>query len=242
MTQKIIPFAIIIGALLVFAIFFQARGDAFSVHKPFYIYLGICAVCIFLFGALLHMLMNRIVIASFLCIILLGIGVSLWTFSMVSKEKLFHDAARYNHLFALKMLLFKEGMNKSRIDDALIDSCIVGNSDIARYLLEKGANPNKRLFDNEPVLLIASGSGSSETVKMLIEHGADINASDNENTTPLIRAAFTNSPEIVRLLLNKNANPCIKNTRGQTALDIAETYHFDEVRQLLEPKTQICNQ
>lgn len=65
----------------------------------------------------------------------------------------------------------------------------LGDNDIARLLLEHGANIDSLDKSEMTPLLVAISSENVKTAKYLIEKGADINARSDSNFTALINAA-----------------------------------------------------
>ncbi|XXH01601.1 hypothetical protein Hte_007961, partial [Hypoxylon texense] len=75
--------------------------------------------------------------------------------------------------------------------------------DIADYLLDKGADPNKCSL---PLQIAASG-GSESTVRRLLEKGVDVNAQGGFSGSALHAATFAANEDVVSLLLRNNASP-----------------------------------
>jgi ankyrin repeat protein len=76
-----------------------------------------------------------------------------------------------------------------------------GHVDVAKFLLEKGANVNCRGFFGAPGLHWAAINGHKEMVEFLIAHGADISLRDEKfDSTPLGWALEGRQPEIASVL------------------------------------------
>jgi uncharacterized protein len=72
--------------------------------------------------------------------------------------------------------------------------------EIARVLIEHGANVNARASNDFTPLHESAASGRIEFAKLLLEHGADVNARDGDGKTPLDYARSHNHEEMVELL------------------------------------------
>jgi ankyrin repeat protein len=73
-----------------------------------------------------------------------------------------------------------------------------------------------------------------EIVNILLSAGqVDIDARDETGETPLMCVARSGSTESTQLLLDVGANPDLKDWQGQTALDKAVAYGWEEVAKLL---------
>jgi ankyrin repeat protein len=86
---------------------------------------------------------------------------------------------------------------------ALFSATAAGRADIARLLLESGANPNLRAENGLTALHAAAVSGDVELTKLLLAHGADIHARANDGKTPLDFARQGKKEEIAALLLSQ---------------------------------------
>jgi hypothetical protein len=104
--------------------------------------------------------------------------------------------------------------------------------EIARLLLEAGADPNSRLNHREsgPLHYAADGCLGTpaweadrqvQTLQCLIEAGADINAQDKNGATPLHRAVRTRSAAAVKYLLTAGCDSSLKNKPGSTPFHLA---------------------
>lgn len=76
----------------------------------------------------------------------------------------------------------------------------VQRNDIARLLIEHGANVNGKATNDLTALHTAAARGNLEAAKLLLEHGADINAASTDGKTPLAYAEERNHPEMVEFL------------------------------------------
>jgi len=76
-----------------------------------------------------------------------------------------------------------------------------GHTEVAKFLLDKGADINCRGFFGAPGLKWAALNGHKEMVEFLIAHGADIHLRDEKfDSTPLGWAREGHQLEIAELL------------------------------------------
>jgi ankyrin repeat protein len=82
------------------------------------------------------------------------------------------------------LITYKEWDNATLLHDA------VGHNqlDVAKYLLDKGADVNAVTTDGLTPLHMAAQNGNIEMTKLLLHRGAKINAPDAKGWTPLDRA------------------------------------------------------
>ena len=93
-----------------------------------------------------------------------------------------------------------------------------GHLDVARAVIEAGADVNAK--DNEgltPLYMCALG-GHLEVARALIEAGADVNAKKDNGVTPLHMCAYTGHLEVSRALIEKGADVNAKEDDGVTPL------------------------
>lgn len=116
---------------------------------------------------------------------------------------------------------------------ALSLACQRKHWQIAKTLLEKGADPNKH--DGMIVPLIdASEHGADEIVRELISHSADVNVEDEWDfeKTPLTAAIVADHPSTIKLLLINGADPNLMSSLG-TTMSVAAKYGRHECMNLL---------
>ena len=104
--------------------------------------------------------------------------------------------------------------------------------EIAKLLLDAGANPNSALNHrwSRPLHYAADGYVISELwneqnqvamIRLLLEAGAEIDAQDKNGATPLHRAVRTRCAAAVKCLLVAGADTTIKNKPGSTPFHLA---------------------
>jgi ankyrin repeat protein len=99
-----------------------------------------------------------------------------------------------------------------------------GNVELARQMIEEGADVNARVRSGEKrspewgstPLHYAVRDGHIDVARLLIEKGADVNAANDRGVTPLHRAIY--NAEMARLLIEKGATLDAADERGQTPL------------------------
>jgi hypothetical protein len=80
--------------------------------------------------------------------------------------------------------------------------------DIARFLFERGMDPNRPDWMRKTPLHHFASSGDVESAALFIEHGADVHARDEEHcSTPLAIAAMHGQVRMVEFLLRHGASP-----------------------------------
>jgi uncharacterized protein len=78
--------------------------------------------------------------------------------------------------------------------------------DLARRLLDAGADPDLRTGFGLSALSLAIENSDLDMVQLLLDYGANVHESDWAGETPLIQAARSGSPAIVQALLERDVN------------------------------------
>jgi hypothetical protein len=103
-------------------------------------------------------------------------------------------------------------------ESLLMMAALKGQVDIARTLIDKGAQVNKTGWT--PLHYAATG-GNVEMIDLLLEREARIEARSPNGSTPLMMAARYGTAEAVQTLLNAGADPRARNETGMDARDYA---------------------
>jgi len=105
--------------------------------------------------------------------------------------------------------------------------------EMARLLLQNGAEVNARNRFNATPLHLAASQGRAKLCALLIDKGADLNAKANTGRTPLHCAAGDGRLEACQVLLARGADPDIRDGVEMTPLELAEHEKNEEVADLL---------
>jgi hypothetical protein len=100
-----------------------------------------------------------------------------------------------------------------------------GSLDQVRLLLAAGADASHRSLAGETLLFAAAGSSDNPVgkLKLLQRSGANVAGVSNDGTTVLMIAASRYwQPGLLKAVLQMGANPSVRNSQGQTALDLLE--------------------
>lgn len=131
------------------------------------------------------------------------------------------------HLEMVRYLLQVGGDNQSpgrqeELHTALMEASMDGHVEVARLLLDAGAQVNLPTDSFESPLTLAACGGHMELATLLLENGANLEEPNDEGYTPLMEAAREGHEETVTVLLDWGAfvNAQTEET-GETALTLA---------------------
>ncbi|MDB5947534.1 MAG: putative ankyrin repeat harboring protein [Ramlibacter sp.] len=115
-------------------------------------------------------------------------------------------------------------------ESPLMLACLRGQLDLARKLIERGADVNKPGW---APLHYAATNGHLEIMDLLLENHAYIDAESPNGTTPLMMAALYGTTAAVKLLLDAGADPTLRNQLGMSAIDFANKANRREAAEMI---------
>lgn len=115
-------------------------------------------------------------------------------------------ASFFGHIELVKLLLDQGAdpniaANNSFKVTPLHSACAISNYDIAKILIEKGANVNAKQIQGVTPLHSAAHNGQAKLVKLLLKNGAEINSKMDDGKTPLFMAeekGFIETSELIK--------------------------------------------
>ena len=159
-------------------------------------------------------------------------------------------AVKTNDMRALKSCIFMANevgsfdLNGEDEDGVtgLIEACISGNTEMVQLLLDAGCPAQPSPPHRHTPLRGATVCGQAHLIPILLSAGADPNALSDGNRTPLMGACFLRSGVdesksvlcVEELLKDTRTDPTIRNTFGESALDLAKIRGYTESVELVE--------
>lgn len=139
-----------------------------------------------------------------------------------------HDLARWGKLDDVKAMLDRDPSLLEKPNDLgktpLFFAVTFDQMDVAKLLVDRGANINAKDITGLTPLHVAAFMGHKDMVVFLLEKGVPIESLDNFGDTPLHVAAYKDRPEVFELLLSRGANIAAKNNEGLLPLQLAEKH------------------
>ena len=127
--------------------------------------------------------------------------------------------------------------NKGKRNEStpLINAVARGHRDVAKMLLDSGADPNLACADwgRAPLHYIPIAE-YNDVVKLLLDFGADPNKVDDLGNTPMHEVAWRSHKTVAKLLVQKGAKVDEASDEGTTPLHIASGVHHDLVNFLID--------
>ncbi|MGN6495297.1 MAG: ankyrin repeat domain-containing protein [Agriterribacter sp.] len=155
--------------------------------------------------------------------------------------------AVWNHDVKMVELLMKHGADakqyfktKDGKTSCLEISCQEGDLEIAKLLVDGGADPDQRGLGGHTPLRIAARNGRIDLVKYFIGLKCEVDTRGDDGATPLEHAATKGHFEIVQLLVENGADINIQDNDGDFPLGEAIKYgHIEVVKYLLSKDTDL---
>jgi len=155
-----------------------------------------------------------------------------------------HIAVRNNSIEIVKLLLDKNVDINIKDNDgmtALHIAVLQKNLTTVNLLLKHKARPNLGNKNGTSPLMLAANIGSLGILKALIKYDAQVNATNHDKNNALIISLLSNEIKDLSVRYNVCAaliseNPFIinqVNNEGQTAMSIAESRKFENIKQLI---------
>jgi ankyrin repeat protein len=126
-------------------------------------------------------------------------------------------------------------------NDTLMQAVFRGYTEIARLLIEKGADVNKKVRYGMKVtpLMEAALRGRTEMMSLLLDSGAEINTTNDLGWTALRYSVTYGKLDAMRLLLDKGTDINIGDHMGFTALAVAEKLDQTMAQVLKEAQARV---
>lgn len=132
------------------------------------------------------------------------------------------QAAAQRDFDGLRTLVKGKHFASLSVDARLLAACALGDANIAREMLQAGADPNKPCkegFDGvTPLVMTVGVSRSLEVASLLLDAGADVNDEWSEDTTPIFETTADQFYDLAKLLVDRGANVNVRMGNGLTPL------------------------
>ncbi|WP_299436726.1 ankyrin repeat domain-containing protein [uncultured Aquimarina sp.] len=147
-----------------------------------------------------------------------------------------HESIKLGNVKAVKAFLDKGNDIDETYDKEYTLLCYAIKKDktntVAKYLLEKGANPNTISGDITP-LMYAVAYQNYEMMKELINHNADLDYVTIEKQSALIFAIKGRDVKALNILIERGADPTKKIDSKKSAYDLAKEENIKEILEVL---------
>ncbi|MBI5541692.1 MAG: ankyrin repeat domain-containing protein [Bacteroidia bacterium] len=157
----------------------------------------------------------------FLTIILTAFAICTFADELVDKYVTAAAKGEYSKVVSfVKKGVAIDGKNQARWT-ALAYACKYNHEDIAKYLVENGANVNETVNTGSTPLAVALLAGNFGIADYLIQHKADINKPDMMGMSPLMWAVKDGNLKIVTYLVEHGAKVNAVNSNGRSVIEMA---------------------
>ncbi len=157
--------------------------------------------------------------------------------TIISSAETIVEAAKNGDLQTVKTILAKDPSKLNATDEskytALHWACMRAHWDVAKYLIEKGADLNVAGGDEGTQINWAVHHDNVEIIKLMVEKGAKLNIRNQWGMTELHTAIWRGCIHVVEYLLDHGSDPTIKTNEGWTAIHYAYRSGHDNVIEML---------
>jgi hypothetical protein len=136
-----------------------------------------------------------------------------------------HYAALWGLHFMVELLINEHSQNVNSQD--FTDSATPlhlaskrGHLEVARMLIERGADVSAQDKDGQTPLHLASQAGRVNVARMLVERDAEVSAQDKDGQTPLHQASQVGELEVACMLIERGVDVSAPNKDGRTPLHL----------------------
>lgn len=140
-------------------------------------------------------------------------------------------AIRDNSTKVINLLLANSATNvnlPNKTDETpLMMASFAGSLELDQQLVQRGAQINRPGWTP---LHYACSTGKLNVVEYLLEKGANVNALSPSLTTPLMMAVNSGNEQVIKYLLDKGADLKLRNTAGFSAIDVANLFGKEAIR------------
>lgn len=168
---------------------------------------------------------------NYLFILLLTINI------VFSQNSECFDVARKGNLSDIKLLFEKNNSIVNSIDSngssMLILSCYRGNVNVAKFLIDNGADLNY-ISNNGTALMACVFKSEFQLVDELIKKLVNLDLTDVNGVTALMLAVQFKNVEMVKKLVSAGAEKKIKCKQDKTAFEYAVFSNNEEIINLLK--------
>ncbi len=148
-----------------------------------------------------------------------------------------HDASQQGAIDSVKTLVQQNHELVNLADETgntpLHYALAGGQTEVALFLISKGADVNALNNVNQSVLLFAAYFGNAEIAKALIAAGSTLNDQDVFGRTALHYAARQRNIDATMVLVDNKAQLDIKDSIGETPLHFAVRWGYDDIAEML---------
>ena len=154
-----------------------------------------------------------------------------------AQDKTVFDVARKGTMSEIKAVYDKDKSVVNAIDEKgssmLILACYRGNHDVAKFLIENGADLNY-VSVNGTALMACVFKSEFELVDELISKKTNVDLTDGNGMTALMLAVQFTNVEMVKKLVSAGANKALKCKQDKTAFEYAAFSGNEQIIHILK--------